>query len=106
MSPPVVSNMAFAPTQLPTPGQSQALSTLPICHTPDGAPLPAPDDDLFLKPRWQVSLDRALNSTGRFIEVTLQRFRAASQRTQLMIAIAVGGVVTIVLGFLLLWLFR
>src|SRR5262249_28065737 len=92
MSAPVVSNIAFAPTQLPPAGQGQIHSTLPIGQ-PDVAPLQAVDDDAPLKPRWQASLDRALASTGGFIERTLQRFRGASQRAQLVIAIAVGGVV-------------
>jgi hypothetical protein len=100
---PGMSGMAYAPTQLPPTGPNQILSTMPI-GKPDLASPPLLETKE--KPGWQTSLDRALSSSGRFVEQSLQRFRAASQRTQLAIAIAVGGVVTVVLGLMLLWLLR
>jgi len=98
---PGMTGMAYAPTQLPPTEQGQILSPMPIGQSDVSYP-----PEALGKPRWQASLDRALSSTGRVVEQSLQRFRAASQRTQLAIAIAVGGIVTVVLGLLLLWLLR
>jgi hypothetical protein len=90
------------------PGSATAKLTMPlsamVAVPPDGPPEAAPLDASATppqKPKWQLVLDNALLTTGRFGDRQYLRFRAAPQNTQIIVVIVAGTVTILVLGFVL-----